>query len=125
MPRGDGTGPNGMGPLTGHRGGYCAGYGVPGYANAGYGRGIGFGGSRGGRGYRNRYYATGLTGWQRWAGGQAPWGNPYAPAPFYGPQAAQMMTEQQELDILKGQTEYLETTLESLRKRIEELETKQ
>jgi len=26
MPRRDGTGPNGMGPLTGRRMGFCAGY---------------------------------------------------------------------------------------------------
>ena len=43
MPRGDGTGPAGMGPMTGRAAGYCAGYGVPGYMNPvmgrfGYGR---------------------------------------------------------------------------------------
>lgn len=53
MPRGDGTGPAGFGPLTGRRAGYCAGYAVPGYANphpggrrgfaGGCGRGIGLG----------------------------------------------------------------------------------
>jgi len=48
MPRGDGTGPLGMGPMTGRAAGYCAGYGMPGYMNPGYGRGcqnwgVGFG----------------------------------------------------------------------------------
>lgn len=43
MPRGNGTGPNGMGPMTGRAAGFCAGYGVPGYANPGYGRGFGWG----------------------------------------------------------------------------------
>jgi len=33
MPRGDGTGPAGMGPMTGRAAGYCAGYGVPGFMN--------------------------------------------------------------------------------------------
>ena len=33
MPRGDGTGPAGMGPMTGRAAGYCAGYPVPGYMN--------------------------------------------------------------------------------------------
>jgi hypothetical protein len=33
MPRGDGTGPGGMGPMTGRAAGYCAGYGMPGYMN--------------------------------------------------------------------------------------------
>ena len=33
MPRGDGTGPMGMGPMTGRAAGYCAGYPVPGFMN--------------------------------------------------------------------------------------------
>ncbi len=33
MPRGDGTGPAGMGAMTGRAAGYCAGFGVPGYLN--------------------------------------------------------------------------------------------
>ena len=34
MPRGDGTGPGGLGPMTGRRAGYCAGNDVPGYASS-------------------------------------------------------------------------------------------
>ncbi|MBT4482390.1 MAG: DUF5320 domain-containing protein, partial [Candidatus Latescibacteria bacterium] len=30
---GDGTGPAGLGPMTGRGAGYCAGYSVPGYQN--------------------------------------------------------------------------------------------
>ncbi|QSZ26989.1 DUF5320 domain-containing protein [Aceticella autotrophica] len=57
MPRGNGTGPMGMGPRTGRGMGYCSGYNVPGYANrAGFGMR---------RGYRNMYYATGIPGWGR------------------------------------------------------------
>jgi len=33
MPRGDRTGPAGMGPMTGRAAGYCAGYNVPGFIN--------------------------------------------------------------------------------------------
>ncbi len=33
MPRGDGTGPQGLGPMTGRGAGFCSGYDVPGYAN--------------------------------------------------------------------------------------------
>ena len=33
MPLGDGTGPGGLGPMTGRIAGYCAGYPVPGYMN--------------------------------------------------------------------------------------------
>ncbi len=47
MPGGDGTGPRGMGSMTGRAAGYCAGYDVPGYTNfvparMGRGRGRGF-----------------------------------------------------------------------------------
>jgi hypothetical protein len=52
MPRMDGTGPEGFGPMTGGGRGPCA---------TGAGRG------RGGRGRRHEYYATGLTGWERGA----------------------------------------------------------
>jgi len=33
MPFGDGTGPRGMGPMTGRGAGFCAGFGTPGFAN--------------------------------------------------------------------------------------------
>jgi hypothetical protein len=33
MPGGDGTGPIGMGPLTGRHAGFCAGFKIPGYTN--------------------------------------------------------------------------------------------
>jgi hypothetical protein len=50
MPFGDGTGPQGMGPMTGRGAGYCAGSGRPGFASPSFGRGW-FGLSRGlGRG---------------------------------------------------------------------------
>ena len=55
MPRGDKTGPNGAGPMTGRAAGYCVGYTSPGYMNPrrGYGRGSGRGWGRGyGRGWR-------------------------------------------------------------------------
>ena len=48
MPRGNRTGPNGMGPMTGRALGYCAGNEAPGYARApGAGRGMAWGGGRG------------------------------------------------------------------------------
>jgi Family of unknown function (DUF5320) len=52
MPGRDGTGPMGYGPMTGGRRGDCAGA-AP------------FPRRGGGRGWRNQFYATGLTGWQR------------------------------------------------------------
>lgn len=85
MPRGDGTGPRGMGAMTGRAAGFCAGYGVPGYANplagAGFGRGWGYwgrGGIGGGRGHRNWFYATGLPGWMRFGGFGVPAGVPWS-----------------------------------------------
>jgi len=38
MPRGDGTGPVGLGPMTGRAAGFCAGFPVPGYMNPVNGR---------------------------------------------------------------------------------------
>ena len=44
MPRGDGSGPGGQGPMTGRGMGYCDGYQVPGSAGGrGLGRGMGMG----------------------------------------------------------------------------------
>jgi len=40
MPAGDGTGPMGMGPMTGRAAGYCAGYPVPGWMNPVAGRAL-------------------------------------------------------------------------------------
>jgi len=124
MPSGDGTGPAGMGPMTGRAAGYCAGYSVPGYMNPVAGRGFGaFGRGRGGGwGRRNGFYATGLTGWQRAGMGMGAYGAPPAyPTPYaapFGPAA----TNEQELDALKGQAEYFEDALVGIKKRIEELQ---
>ena len=127
MPRGDGTGPLGMGLMTGRAAGPCAGYPVPGFMNPVGGRGYGgWGRGGGGWGRRNMFYATGLTGWQRAGygypayGGAAPYGAPYGTP--YGAPFAPAMTAQQELDGLKGQAEYFEDALDGIKKRIEELE---
>ncbi|MCD6518310.1 MAG: DUF5320 domain-containing protein [Anaerolineae bacterium] len=116
MPRGDGTGPWGLGPMTGRAAGYCAGYNVPGFANPYGGRGLGFGRGwwgRGGGGYgwRHMYYATGLPGWARY-GQVTPVGTAWAAAP----------QPVQEVEALKAQAEYLQRTLEAINKRLEELE---
>ena len=110
MPGGDRTGPTGMGPMTGRAAGYCAGFPVPGYANPLGGRGMGWGMGRGrgfGRGW-GRGYGRGRAGF----GGPSFVGAPFMPT----------MTAQQELDSLKGQAEYLEDSLDGIRKRIAELE---
>jgi Family of unknown function (DUF5320) len=124
MPGGNGTGPAGMGPMTGRAAGYCAGYPVPGFQNPVYGGGFGGGWGRGGgQGRRNRFYATGLTGWQR---GNMTW-PVYPPVTSYAPayNAPITMTKEQQVDMLKGQSEYFEDALDGIRKRIEELESKE
>jgi hypothetical protein len=56
MPRGDGTGPNGMGPMTGRRGGFCARFGFLGFGNVGFGRRNRFNLDQGrGQDFRNRF----------------------------------------------------------------------
>lgn len=113
MPRGDGTGPAGFGPMTGRAAGYCAGYAVPGFMNPvagrgfrGWGRGRGFGG--GGRGWRHWYYATGVPGWMR-----AGWPAAAPTAPY---------SKQEEAESLKQQAEFLEQSLNEIKKRLVEME---
>lgn len=114
MPRGDGTGPAGMGPMTGRSAGYCAGYQVPGYANnAGFrgGRGFGRGGNRGGRGFRNRFYGdVPELGWRA---------QQVAPA---APVMPRQPTGAEELDALKSRSAFLENELGAIRSRMEKFE---
>ncbi|MEF8788077.1 MAG: DUF5320 domain-containing protein [Planctomycetota bacterium] len=129
MPRGDGTGPAGQGPMTGRGAGYCAGYGVPGYMNpgprGGYGAyGGGFRGGRGRRGgYRNWYRATGMPGWQRAQMGMPAWGSGPGPVPggAYGPAYGGAPSADQELQMLQDQAEQMEQALSDIRERIQEL----
>jgi hypothetical protein len=100
--------------MTGGARGFCAGSDVPGYANAGLGRGAGGGrgwARGGGRGRRNRFYATGLTGWQR-AGMGYPEDTP----------VAQSVTKEEQLTLLKNQTEHLKNALQDIQQRVSELE---
>ena len=128
MPAGDGTGPMGMGPMTGRAAGYCGGYDAPGWANPvpgrGFGLGWGRGGAWGGRGaggggwrHRHWYYATGVPGWARDPAGQ-PMGVP--PAWGYG-RYATAPTRDQEAEFLRQQAEWLKQQLDAISQRIEEL----
>lgn len=120
MPRGDGTGPAGMGPMTGRAAGYCAGYPAPGFMNPVGGRGFfGRGGGAGRGGWRNSYYATGMPGWQRAAVGYPAWGYVSPAAPYAAPGAPSDAAMAQ---AMKAQAEFLEQQLEDLRARIAELE---
>lgn len=113
MPRGDATGPAGMGPMTGRGAGYCAGYGMPGYMNhiparrfgGHFGRGAGFGGRGGhggGFGFGNRFYAA-VPGWRRT--NECP------------------RDPREEQQALRMQAEFLQRELDAIKKRLEELKT--
>lgn len=112
MPRGDGTGPRGLGSMTGRAAGYCAGYPIAGFMNPCVGRSrLGFGYGRGfGRGY----------------GRGSRYGNTY-PIPYfpqvYGGELYQPPTEpKQEMEMLVEEARYLKEQLETINKRITELE---
>ncbi|MHA1197216.1 MAG: DUF5320 domain-containing protein [Promethearchaeota archaeon] len=126
MPFGDGTGPNGLGPMTGRGLGYCAGYSTPGYMK-GPGRGWGLGFGRGwGRGW-GRGFGRGYWRWRAW--GVPPVYPATVPAvPVRSTILPQAYTGDQ-LTMLKQEKEYLESELNGIRsaiedisKRIEELE---
>lgn len=122
MPRGDGKGPLGHGPMTGGGMGYCAGYDMPGSrsrARSGCGlsvRGrdgfVGRGkcGSGFGRGRRNRYFANGVPGWMvgRYS--------------YCGPRA---MDPENESKALEQEASFLEWSLEEVNKRLTELNSKE
>lgn len=111
MPAGDGTGPMGLGQMTGRGGGYCAGFSEPGYLNPIPGRGWRMGRGRGrGRGWGYGYYAMGVP-------GVPP---AYGVAPAYAP-----LSDKLEMRTLRSQAEHLEGTLDEIRKRIAELEATQ
>lgn len=101
MPRGDGTGPMGMGSMTGRGVGFCTGYSTPGYANpVGYNCGFGIGR---GRGLRRMYYTAALPRWSR-----------YSYPGYYGPDGA----DYDEKEALNRQADYLEEQLQQVRRRL-------
>ena len=127
MPGFDGTGPRGMGPMTGGGRGFCGPYGV----GMGYGLGRGFGFGRGygfGRGMPYGYPYGGMPyvgpapyGYQGAPAGTVPGisAMPYPGADPYAPQ----MTREQELDFLSNQAEEIKRQLEQIDARIKELKT--
>lgn len=96
MPGGDGTGPRGMGPMTGRAAGDCAGYSVPGYMNPVMGRGVVWR-----RGIRRRGNLTSS----------------------YSEHVDTTATREQEMEALKAQTADLQGALQGLQQRISELES--
>lgn len=112
MPRGDRTGPDGTGPMTGRGAGYCAGYAMPGFANpvgrtgrcfgrGAAGAGMGFG--RGAGGYRARAW-----------GGRRNWVNPE----YYA-----VPTREEELAMLTSESQGLKYEIKAVEERMKELES--
>jgi hypothetical protein len=126
MPRGDGTGPLGMGPKTGRGAGFCTGYDVAGYANPWFGRGYfcrggNFGRSgmpAGGRSFRwrNWYNATGEPFWAR--GRQLSWNWPQGQTPQ---QESSPANNEAEINYLKNEASILENELKNIKERLENL----
>jgi len=112
MPRGDRTGPDGLGPMTGRGLGYCAGYDSPGYTKGvprgggGFGRGFG-------RGFRGGFGRGFGRGFGYYSGVPAYYG---APVNWNAP------TKEQELEALKSQAANYEQGLKDITRRISELE---
>lgn len=117
MPRGDGTGPMGFGPMTGRAAGYCAGYSVPGFANPvfGYGCWGARGGQGGGRGLGRRFRA-GYSGWayQGYGAPVAPGYNSFSQNGAADPEM--------EARALTNQIEMMEQSLKDAKERLRELQ---
>lgn len=98
MPRGDGTGPNGMGPGTGRGFGPCTGYSSVPFAGCGHGRG-----------YRWVARTTGLPGWQRYG---------------YVDVDQDVMLQQEKAD-LENQVRFLENRLNQVKDQLKKRESKE
>jgi len=102
--------------MTGRQAGYCAGSNRPGYSNnacwramgMGFGREANFGGRGNGFRRRNRFFATGMTG-----------------RTLFGSFAAsfQQADPETEKQALKSQAECLQSEMDAIKKRLDELIT--
>lgn len=106
MPARDGTGPTGRGNLTGWGMGWCA------RPSASVPSGQAPRAGTWGRGWRNWFRATGLPGWARQTG--------FAQQPEAVVEPPQ--TREEEMSALKSQTAWLKSQLESVTRRLEELD---
>jgi len=136
MPFGDGTGPLGLGPMTGRRAGYCAGYPVPGFMNPVPGFGAGFGRGFFGRGRGFRFWArvTGLPGWYRATRGLPAFGFPFwfgqggFAAPYPITQQIPVInpytniTKEEEMKILEEQKKAIKEEMKAIQEDLREIE---
>lgn len=105
MPAYDGTGPQGIGPMTGRGMGPCNPYWGGGF---GYGRGMGRGFGRGGRG----------MGWGRMTMGPM-YGSAYSQAPAVYPYR---ITKDEEKEVLTEDLDALKQEVSDIEKRLSELD---
>jgi hypothetical protein len=121
MPRGDRTGPQGMGPRTGRGMGYCSGFEAPGFMNSVSGAvGRFFSGGLGlarGRGRAIPGYGMGMA-WGR-GGGR---GRGYSSFPSY-PEATPptLLSAEEERTFIEGTITVLKSRLEEMENRLSEL----
>ena len=107
MPGFDGTGPSGMGSMTGGARGFCA---SPAYgARPGYAMGLGWGGR--GRGF-GRGVGRGFAYGQAAQSGQIPYPNYMAP-PAFGAE----LSPEQEINMLKQQVEQISNRISELQEK--------
>lgn len=108
MPRGDRTGPNGMGQMTGRGLGYCAGYDSPGFTKGVPRGGAGFGFGRGygrGQGFRRGFgYGRGFQ------------------YPTYPNYAVPQYSATDETKYLETEIDALKNELTAMEKRLSELQ---
>ena len=125
MPRGDRSGPDGAGPMTGRRMGYCARLDAPGYVRTGGGYGGGRGRNmrgRGGRGMMRRRgagYGAWGPGWDAYGGVPA---GAYPGVPPVVPVSVRPLTPGEETEALKAQAEYLEEALKDVQRRLNDMQ---
>jgi hypothetical protein len=121
MPRGDGTGPMGQGPMTGRGLGYCAGYPNPGFMQPvpGFGRGFGRGWGRGfGRGFRWRWFNRPFYRYPA----QPVYPVRYPATPTYPPTYPVepiSLTKQEQVKILEQEKKELELDIKAIKDEIE------
>jgi hypothetical protein len=107
MPRGDGTGPTGLGPMTGRGAGFCAGYAAPGFTNTTLGCcGRGWGN---GRGLRRMNQVYGNTGY------------PGVTLPFADVPELERAATEREVSWLSKRVEVMEQALQNAKERLENL----
>ncbi|MGI6286301.1 DUF5320 domain-containing protein [Neomoorella humiferrea] len=115
MPRGDRTGPWGLGPRTGRGAGYCSGFPVPGFMNPAFGFGRGLGRGRG----------LGLGWGRRLAWGFFPSFYGYHPGAFWGasfPGAVPPGGAAPDAEFLKQQAAVLESQLKMVKEQLKALQ---